>query len=31
MKLFDSLRFRIAGLFHRSRLNKDMEDEPRTY
>jgi predicted permease len=27
MKLFDSVRFRIAALFRRSRLNDDMDDE----
>ena len=31
MKLIDSLRFRIAGLFHRSGLNKDMDDELRAH
>lgn len=31
MKLFDSLHFRIAGLFHRSRLNQDMDDELRAH
>ena len=31
MKLFDSLRFRIAGLFHGSRLNQDMDDELRAH
>ena len=31
MKLLDSLRFRVATLFHRSRLNAEMEDELRSH
>jgi predicted permease len=31
MKLFDSLRFRIAALFHRSRMNAEMDDELRSH
>ncbi|MGC1364532.1 MAG: permease prefix domain 1-containing protein, partial [Candidatus Acidiferrum sp.] len=31
MKLLDSLRFRIATLFHRSKLNAEMEDELRSH
>ena len=31
MKLFDSLRFRIATLFQRSQMNAEMEDELRSH
>ena len=31
MKLIDSLRFRIATLFHRSQLNAEMEEELRSH
>ncbi len=31
MRFLDSLRFRIAALFHRSRLNTDMEEELRSH
>jgi predicted permease len=31
MKLLDSLRYRIAALFHRSQINADMEDELRSH
>ena len=31
MKLVDSLRFRIAAVFHRSQMNAEMEDELRTH
>jgi predicted permease len=31
MKLLDSLRFRIAALFHRSQVNAEMEDELRSH
>jgi predicted permease len=31
MKLLDSLRFRIATLFHRSRMNAEMEEELRAH
>ncbi len=31
MKLFDSLRFRIAALFHRSQMNAEIEDELRSH
>ena len=31
MKLFDSLRFRIATLFQRSQMNAEMEEEPRSH
>jgi predicted permease len=31
MRLFDSLRFRIAALFHRSQLSAEMEDELRSH
>jgi len=31
MKLLDSLRFRIATLFHRSQMNAEMEEELRSH
>jgi hypothetical protein len=31
MRLLDSLRFRIATLFHRSEMNVEMEDELRSH
>jgi predicted permease len=31
MKLLDSIRFRIATLFHRSRMNAEMEEELRSH
>ncbi len=31
MKLLDSLRFRIAALFHRSRISAELEDELRSH
>jgi predicted permease len=31
MKLLDSLRFRIATFFHRSRMNAEMDDELRSH
>jgi predicted permease len=31
MKLLDSLRFRIATLFHRSKMNAEMEEELRSH
>jgi predicted permease len=31
MKLFDSLRFRIATLFHRSKMNAEIEEELRSH
>jgi hypothetical protein len=31
MKLLDSLRFRIAALFHRSQMDTEMEDELRPH
>jgi predicted permease len=31
MKLLDSLRFRIAAMFHRSQLSAEMEDELRSH
>jgi predicted permease len=31
MRLLDSLRFRIAALFHRSHVNAEMEDELRSH
>src|SRR5207248_5445632 len=31
MKLLDSLRFRIATLFHRSQMNAEIEDELRSH
>ena len=31
MKLLDSLRYRIAALFHRSQIDADMEDELRSH
>jgi hypothetical protein len=31
MKLVDSLRFRIATLFQRSRMNAEMEEELRSH
>src|SRR5580692_104660 len=31
MNLFDSLRFRLSALFHRSQLNAEMEEELRSH
>src|ERR1700720_193160 len=31
MKLLDSLRFRMATLFHRSQMNAEMEEELRSH
>jgi hypothetical protein len=31
MKLLDSLHFRIATLFHRARMNAEMEEELRSH
>src|ERR1700675_72967 len=31
MKLLDSLRFRIATLFHRSQMNAEMDEELRSH